>query len=63
MALLKYFKITLPTTKETGISEKAMKEGNAALSRLTNPQKQLFLKRKTYYTAFSDEKRSRAASC
>ena len=63
MALLKYLKITLSTAKETGISKKAMKEANAAVSQLTSPQRQLFLKLRIYYTAFRDERRSRAASC
>ena len=62
MALLKYFKITLPTAKETGISEKATKEANATVSRLTSPQRE-YLKRKAYYTAFSDEERAAIGQC
>ena len=37
----KYFKTMLQTAKETGIGNKDTKEANAAVSRLTSPQRDL----------------------
>ena len=56
MEVLKYFKTMVLTAKETGISEKATYEANAAVSRLTSLQIEN-LKWKAY-TAFSDEQRA-----
>ena len=39
-----------------------MKEANTAISRLTSPQRE-YLKRKAYYTAFSDEQRAAIGQC
>ena len=57
MALLKYFKSSLPTAKETGMSEIATREANAAVSRVMTPTQQTSRKRKAY-SVFSDEQRA-----
>ena len=51
MALLKYFKTTLPTAKETGIGYEG--SANAAVSRLTSSQREK--RKRKAYTAFSEE--------
>ena len=57
MALLKYFKSSLPTAKDTGMSEIATREANAAVSRVMTPPQQTSRKRKAY-SIFSDEQRA-----
>ena len=47
---MKYFKTTITTAKETN-----SKEANAAVSRLTNPQREN--RKRKAYTAFSDKQR------
>ena len=60
MALLKYFKKTLPTAKDTEIGELATKEANAAVSKVlqeaAQPQSTVSHKRK--HTVFSPEQRA-----
>ena len=46
----------LRTAKETGIGNKDMKEANAAVSRLTSPQREN--RKRKAYAAFSDEQRA-----
>ena len=57
MALLKYFKSSLPTAKDTGMSEIATREANAAVSRVMTLPQQTSRKRKAY-SIFSDEQRA-----
>ena len=40
MALFKYFKISLPTAKDTGMSETVTRETNAAVSQILTPTQQ-----------------------
>ena len=61
MVLLKYFKTTLPTAKQTGIGEKAMKEANGAVTRLTSLQREN--RKWKACTAFSNEQRAATGQC
>ena len=62
MALLKYFKTSLPTPKETGIGEVATRAANSAVSKVLAKQLQpgvLGEKRKRKdYGVFTDEQRA-----
>ena len=56
MALLKYFKSSLPTAKDAGISEVVTRETNAAVSRVLTERPQQ--RKRKAYTAFTDGQRA-----